>query len=88
MLASHGAKVVVNDLGGDRHGVDGDLTAAQKVVEEIKSFGGEAVVNGGNVADFMLQRDDRASGGYLWRYQHCDQQRWNPATECFFFERR
>ena len=57
MLASHGAKVVVNDLGGDRHGVGEDLSAAQKVVEEIKSFGGEAVVNGGNVADFDAARE-------------------------------
>ena len=57
MLASHGAKVVVNDLGGDRHGVGEDLSAAQKVVEEIKSFGGEAVVNGGNVADFQAAKE-------------------------------
>jgi NAD(P)-dependent dehydrogenase (short-subunit alcohol dehydrogenase family) len=52
MLASHGAKVVVNDLGGDFAGHGADLTPAQQVVEEIKAMGGEAVVNGGNVADF------------------------------------
>ena len=52
MLASHGAKVVVNDLGGDVSGQGEDATQAQKVVEEIQAMGGEAVVNGGNVANF------------------------------------
>ncbi|RMH67956.1 MAG: SDR family NAD(P)-dependent oxidoreductase [Actinomyces sp.] len=52
MLAEHGAKVVVNDLGGDEHGEGGSLTPAMEVVEEIQAMGGEAVVNGGNVADF------------------------------------
>jgi NAD(P)-dependent dehydrogenase (short-subunit alcohol dehydrogenase family) len=57
MLASHGAKVVVNDLGGDFAGHGADLTPAQQVVEEIKAMGGEAVVNGGNVADFGSARE-------------------------------
>ena len=53
MLAEHGAKVVVNDLGGDQAGTDdGDITPAQSVVEEIIAMGGEAVVNGSNVADY------------------------------------
>ena len=52
MLAQHGAKVVVNDLGGNPDGTGVDLTPAQQVVEEIKAMGGEAVVNGDNVADF------------------------------------
>lgn len=52
MLAANGAKVVVNDLGGDTDGTGTDLTPAQKVVEEIVQMGGEAVVNGANVADF------------------------------------
>ncbi len=51
-LARHGAKVVVNDLGGDVNGDGGDLSPAQSVVEEIIAMGGEAVVNGENVADF------------------------------------
>ena len=45
-------KVVVNDLGGDMHGEGGDPSAAMEVVEEIKAMGGEAVVNGDNVADW------------------------------------
>ena len=52
MMAEHGAAVVVNDLGGDMHGGDGDITPAQEVVAEIEAMGGNAVVNGGNVAKF------------------------------------
>ncbi len=52
MLAEHGAKVVVNDLGGDQFGGGSDLTPAAEVVNDITAAGGEAVVNGGNVASF------------------------------------
>jgi len=52
MLAAEGAKVVVNDLGGSTDGSGTDASPAEQVVEEIKAMGGEAVVNGGNVADF------------------------------------
>jgi NAD(P)-dependent dehydrogenase (short-subunit alcohol dehydrogenase family) len=44
-LARRGASVVVNDLGGSVDGKGGDDTAAQKVVDEIKAAGGEAVPN-------------------------------------------
>ena len=44
-LASRGAAVVVNDLGGSVDGQGGDHTAAQKVVDEITSKGGDAVPN-------------------------------------------
>ena len=50
MMAEHGAKVVVNDLGGDERGDGNDDTPAQSVVAEIEAMGGHAVVNGGNVA--------------------------------------
>jgi NAD(P)-dependent dehydrogenase (short-subunit alcohol dehydrogenase family) len=52
MLASHGAKVVVNDLGGEVDGRGGDVTPAQQVVDEIVALGGEAVVNGDDVSDW------------------------------------
>lgn len=45
MLAEHGAKVVVNDLGVARDGNGFDRSAAQMVVEEIKASGGDAVAN-------------------------------------------
>ena len=51
-LASQGAKVVVNDLGGNIDGTGGDQSPAQQVVEEIKGMGGEAVANGDNVASW------------------------------------
>src|SRR3954465_7641445 len=51
-LARHGAKVVVNDLGGSMDGTGADASPAQQVVDEIKGMGGEAVANGDNVADF------------------------------------
>lgn len=50
-LARRGAKVVVNDLGGDRTGAGGSSEAAKKVVEEIKALGGEAIANGSSVTD-------------------------------------
>ena len=52
MLAEHGAKVVVNDLGGDRAGKGNDVGPAQQVVNEIKAMGGEAVANGDDVSDW------------------------------------
>jgi NAD(P)-dependent dehydrogenase (short-subunit alcohol dehydrogenase family) len=52
MLAAHGAKVVVNDLGGAADGTGADLTPAQQVVEEIRAAGGEAVVNGADVSNW------------------------------------
>ena len=51
-LAARGAKVVVNDLGGDVHGVGGSVSAAQAVVDEIRAAGGEAIVNGASVTDY------------------------------------
>jgi len=52
LFAREGAKVVVNDLGGDQQGGGADLTPAQQTVEDIKATGGEAVVNGDDVADW------------------------------------
>ncbi|HMK11149.1 MAG TPA: SDR family oxidoreductase [Acidimicrobiales bacterium] len=52
MLASHGAKVVVNDLGGEMDGTGQSAGPAQAVVDEIKGMGGEAVANGDSVADW------------------------------------
>ena len=52
MLAEHGAKVVVNDLGGSRDGTGDDASPAQEVANEIVAAGGEAVANMENVADW------------------------------------
>jgi NAD(P)-dependent dehydrogenase (short-subunit alcohol dehydrogenase family) len=50
-LARRGAKVVINDLGGSVDGSGGSSEAANKVVDEIKSFGGQAIANGASVTD-------------------------------------
>lgn len=52
LLASRGAKVVVNDLGGTFDGKGVDSTPAQKVVDQIKTTGGEAVANYENVSEW------------------------------------
>ena len=49
-LAKRGAKVVVNDLGGAVDG-SGASDAAEEVVKEIISNGGEAISNGASVTD-------------------------------------
>jgi NAD(P)-dependent dehydrogenase (short-subunit alcohol dehydrogenase family) len=57
MLADHGAKVVVNDLGGSVSGEGADKRAADEVVEVITKRGGEAVANYDSVADFEGARN-------------------------------
>ncbi|MCG8672510.1 MAG: SDR family NAD(P)-dependent oxidoreductase [Pseudomonadales bacterium] len=51
LLGSLGAKVVVNDLGGGAFGDGKSSAAADKVVEEIKELGGDAVANYDSVED-------------------------------------
>jgi len=50
-LASRGARLVVNDLGGAVDGEGGSATAAERVVQEIRAAGGEAIASGESVAD-------------------------------------
>ena len=50
-LAAAGAKVVVNDIGTSTTGEGQDAGPAQKVVEEIKAAGGQAVANMDSVAE-------------------------------------
>lgn len=51
-LAKRGAKVVVNDLGGDPHGEGADAAPARKVCDEIKAAGGEATPNFDSVSSY------------------------------------
>jgi len=50
LMASRGALIVVNDLGGAVDGSGSDKGAAEHVVDEIKAAGGEAVANADSVA--------------------------------------
>jgi NAD(P)-dependent dehydrogenase (short-subunit alcohol dehydrogenase family) len=52
MLAEHGAKVVVNDLGGARDGTGGGTGPAQEVVDEISAAGGTAAANTDDVSSW------------------------------------
>ncbi|MEY2461333.1 MAG: hypothetical protein QOG30_3163, partial [Acidimicrobiaceae bacterium] len=51
-FARQGAKVVVNDIGAELDGTGGSESPASEVVEAIRASGGEAVVNGDDVADW------------------------------------
>ena len=51
-LARRGTKVLVNDLGGAVDGSGSSVSAAQKVVDEIRAMGGQAMANGASVTDF------------------------------------
>jgi NAD(P)-dependent dehydrogenase (short-subunit alcohol dehydrogenase family) len=50
LMASRGALVVINDLGGAVDGSGSDKGAAEHVVDEIKALGGEAVADTNSVA--------------------------------------
>jgi NAD(P)-dependent dehydrogenase (short-subunit alcohol dehydrogenase family) len=66
MLAQHGAKVVVNDLGGSMEGEGASTGPAQEVVDEIVAAGGEAVANTDDVSDWEGARRlvDQAVGAF------------------------
>ena len=51
-FAQAGAKVVVNDLGAALDGSVGAEQPAHEVVAQIKAMGGDAIVDGGSVADW------------------------------------
>ncbi|GAB3272584.1 SDR family NAD(P)-dependent oxidoreductase [Parahaliea aestuarii] len=50
LLAARGAKVLVNDLGGNFQGEGADLSHAEATAQAIRDLGGEALANGDSVA--------------------------------------
>lgn len=52
LMASHGAKVVVNDIGGTERGDGSDQVPAMEVVAEINDSGGQATAHFGSVTNF------------------------------------
>jgi NAD(P)-dependent dehydrogenase (short-subunit alcohol dehydrogenase family) len=51
-FARQGAKVVVNDLGGEMDGTGSSSGPSGEVVDEIRGMGGEAVANNDDVSDY------------------------------------
>jgi len=52
LAAQEGAKVVVNDLGGDPHGDGANRGPAEEIAAEIRASGGDAVASFHSVADW------------------------------------
>ena len=68
LLAHHGAKVVVNDLGASRDGSGLDAGPAAEVVDEIEAAGGEAIANTDDISSWdgaagMIQQAIDTFGG-------------------------
>ena len=57
LMAAHGAKVIVNDIGGDERGDGSDQVPAMEVVAEINEAGGIAVAHFGSVSSFEAAKD-------------------------------
>lgn len=51
LFAKHGARVIVNDLGGSAHGEGANASAADRVVAQIREAGGDAIANHDSVTD-------------------------------------
>ncbi|WP_371883195.1 MULTISPECIES: SDR family oxidoreductase [Caballeronia] len=51
LMARYGARVVVNDIGASLEGTGRDSTPGERVVDEIRAAGGEAVSNTDSVAE-------------------------------------
>jgi len=52
LLAAHGARVVVNDLGAAVDGTGADASFAARTAADIRAAGGEAIVNGDDVGSW------------------------------------
>jgi len=69
-FAREGAKVIVNDLGGNRHGAGKSSEMADQVVAEVKAAGGDAVPSYDNVA--TREGADAMLWTALNKYGRCD----------------
>lgn len=52
LLAKEGAKVIVNDLGGESDGTGKTIEVANQTVDVIKEFGGEAIANYDSITEY------------------------------------
>ena len=65
-LAARGANVVVNDFGGAVDGAGGAASAAEKVAQEIRAAGGEAIADRASVTDFAAVEAMAAQAMATW----------------------
>lgn len=74
LMAQHGAKVVVNDLGGGPDGSGQAADVAQKVVDEIRALGGDAVAETSSIADMARRcRSCSQSNRFVWPNRYPEQ---------------
>ena len=83
MLAEHGARVVVNDLGGAADGTGSSSSPAEEVVAEVRAAGGEAIANFDDVSSWdgsaaMVQSAVDCSSPPAWS----DSQTWESTMRC------
>lgn len=57
LLASEGARVIVNDVGASLHGEGGDKHPAEEVLELIKAGGSDGAVNASDVSSWKGAKD-------------------------------
>ena len=69
-FARQGAQLVVNDIGAELDGTGGSPTPIREVADEIAAGGGDAVINGDDVADWFGAR--RLVGTALEAYGRLD----------------
>jgi NAD(P)-dependent dehydrogenase (short-subunit alcohol dehydrogenase family) len=65
-LAARGARVVVNDFGGDVHGSGASSAPAEAVAAEIRAAGGEAIAHGADVTNPAQVADMTAKAMETW----------------------
>ena len=79
LLASEGAKVIVNDVGASREGTGADVHPAEQTVDDIKAAGGEAALNSDDVSSWSRGREPGEAGRrHLGQARHPGQQRRHP----------
>src|SRR5260370_7307528 len=78
VLARESARVVVNDLGGNTRGEGGKAEEAQRVVDEIRASGGDAIANGDSVA--TMEAPQRIVAAAIETFAHLDFPPTNAAT--------
>jgi NAD(P)-dependent dehydrogenase (short-subunit alcohol dehydrogenase family) len=66
ILATGGARVMVNDMGAARDGSGGSVSPAEAVVEEIRKAGGEAMADGADVSNFEQVKEMVAKATAKW----------------------